>query len=83
MREAKDFILSQISKGLLTKEELTDSNSSYNKIKVMTEEAGQTGYMPFFVRQHYSNPKDITVKNEEVNFNFEDDYKSLIPYVND
>lgn len=66
MREAKDFILSQISKGLLTKEELTDSNSSYNKIKKMTEDAGQTGYMPFFVRQHYNNPKDVTIKNLEI-----------------
>ena len=66
MREAKDFILSQISKGLLTKEELTDLNSSYNIIKAMTENAGQAGYMAFFVRQHYNNPKDVTIKNLEI-----------------
>jgi hypothetical protein len=66
MKEAKDFILSQISKGLLNKEELTDPNSSYNKIKKMTEDVNQTGYMPFFVRQHYNNPKDITIKNLEI-----------------
>lgn len=54
-KEAKDFILAQVAKGLLTKEELTAPNSAFNRIKNLLEPSNSSGYMGYFVRQYYGN----------------------------
>ena len=54
-KEAKDFILAQVAKGLLEKEELTAPNSPFNRIKNLLEPSNSAGYMGYFVRQFYGN----------------------------
>lgn len=54
-KEAKDFILAKIKKGLLTETELTSKNSAFNKIKKMLEDDNSGGYAGYFVRAYYGN----------------------------
>lgn len=55
LREAKDFLNAKINKGELAKEELTNPESPFNKIRKMLEQSNNLGYMGYFVRQFYNN----------------------------
>jgi hypothetical protein len=60
VREAKDFIKSQIQKGALTEAEFKDKYSAFNKLKEMLKNS--SGYVGFFTRAHYRDPYNVTIE---------------------
>lgn len=54
-KEAKDYILAQVKKGILSETELTTPTSAFNKIKEMLEAENSSGYCGYFVRAYYGS----------------------------
>ena len=63
VREAKDFIKAQIKKGALTHEEFSNSHSVFNRLKELLR--NNVGYVGFFTRAHYKDPKNVTFERLE------------------
>ena len=67
VREAKDFIKSQIQKGALTEAEFKDKHSGFNKLKELLKNS--SGYVGFFTRAHYRDPYTVTIDRLEKLYN--------------